>query len=208
MAGEVIAGTISTANDLNPTLKKQKWKLSPTRSFAHLTIKYVYSPLSPPCSHDCFFYVISSVAISIPHSLVAPSFEWFHLFPEETISYLTSARFSTRFGSSGHRSHAIGARDITPMGIYCSASMERTAGNQPQHCRKAQLRSWSDTDHTQGEHCCQHFSTCGMELKPPFTPAELMKFSNACSKYILGNFPTNQTIRVLQLLLTKYRFTY
>lgn len=27
MAGKVIAGTISTANDLNPTLKKQNWKL-------------------------------------------------------------------------------------------------------------------------------------------------------------------------------------
>lgn len=91
MAGEVIAGTISTANDLNPTLKKTKWKLSPTHFFVHLTIKYVYSPLSPPCSHDCFFYIINSVTISSSHSLVASSFEWFHLFPEETISYLTSA---------------------------------------------------------------------------------------------------------------------
>lgn len=91
MAREVIAGTISTANDLNPTLKKQNWKLSPTHVFVHLTIKSVYSPLSPPCSHDCFFYIISSVTISSPPSPVAPSFEWFHLFPEETISHLPSA---------------------------------------------------------------------------------------------------------------------
>jgi len=44
MAGEVIAGTISTTNNLNPALKKQKRKLSPTHFFVHLTIKYVYPP--------------------------------------------------------------------------------------------------------------------------------------------------------------------
>lgn len=54
MAGEVIAGTISTANDLNPTLKKQNRKLSPTHIFVHLTIKYVYTPLSPPAAMTVF----------------------------------------------------------------------------------------------------------------------------------------------------------
>lgn len=43
MAGEVIAGTISTANDLDPALKKQKQKLSPTHFFVHLTVKIMFT---------------------------------------------------------------------------------------------------------------------------------------------------------------------
>jgi len=42
MAGEVIAGTISAAYNLNPTLKKQKWKLSLTHFFVHLTVKFMF----------------------------------------------------------------------------------------------------------------------------------------------------------------------
>lgn len=176
MAGKVIARTISTANNLNPTLKKQNWKLSP----AHLTIKYVYSPLSPPCSHDCFFYIISSVTISSPPSPVAPSFEWVHLFPEEMISHLPSAcvqgqLFHMAWQSTALRQQLRLGPEHTVLSLTCHRHtrhhVPRALLSHGTHSRqsttlewpKAWLRSCYNTDHLQGKLLIQYFSMYGKE---------------------------------------------
>lgn len=180
MAGKVIAGTISTANDLNPTLKKQNWKLSPTHFFVHLTIKYVYSPLSPSCSHDCFFYIISSVTISSPPSPVAPSFEWFHLFPEETISHLPSACVQGQLFHMAWQSTALCQQpglgpEHTVLSLTCRRHtrhhVPRALRGHGTHSResptlewpKAWLRSCYNTDQMEGKLLVQYLSIYGKE---------------------------------------------